>query len=130
MCVTCLTEAESELGNQQEVVHLSTNSSPVVGSSSDCHTELMDSEDCIEKASPHMADSDMVCVVKVKHDSSPTHGHLFSSNRVSMKKHVGMHLVCHYPYLSCVLFDLTVPSLLTSGIFSCFLYLLVSLFWF
>ena len=62
MCVICLTEAESELGNKQEVVHASTSSSFVVGSSSG--NELVDIEDCREKASPHMADSDTVCTVK------------------------------------------------------------------
>ena len=50
------------LGNKQEVVHASTSSSLVVGSSS--NNELADIEDCREKASPHMADSDTVCAVK------------------------------------------------------------------
>ena len=62
MCVICLTEAESELGNKQEVVHASTSSSLVVGSSNG--NELTDSEDYREKASPHMADSDMVSAVR------------------------------------------------------------------
>ena len=35
---------------------------------------------------------------------------LFSSNNVSMKSHVGMHLVCYYPYYFCVLFDPTIPT--------------------
>ena len=51
LCVTCLTEAEFESGNQHEVVRLSASSSHAP---SDCHGE---------KASPHMADKDKVCAV-------------------------------------------------------------------
>ena len=39
---------------------------------------------------------------------------LFSNNTVSMKKRVGMHLVCYYPYQSCSCTFLILPSLLTS----------------
>ena len=52
--VPCLTEAECESGDQQEVVHLSASSSPATGSSRDCHSE---------KASLHVADSDEVHAV-------------------------------------------------------------------
>lgn len=51
LCVLCLTEAECESGNQQEVVHPSASSPPAIDSS---HSE---------KASPQVADNDKVCVL-------------------------------------------------------------------
>ena len=53
---------------------------------------------------------------------------LFSSNGVSMKC-VGTHLVCYYPYYSCLcIFWHYHPYLLLQVIFSCFLYLFVFIF--